>query len=117
LRAAVSRFHSPDVDLDSFSPADPGDVAVLVQAMVAPQGTPGEESFDVLVCTPAWLARAAATEGPVDGRHHLIIGAWDLALVRATLTERLTSPEADSWPELAQVLGRIGKWEFEDYRP
>lgn len=117
MRAAVRRFHSPDADLDTFRPADPADFAVLVQAMLAPENSEGEESFDVLVCTPAWLARTAATAGPVVGRHHLVVNAWDRDVVLHALTEEFTAVTADSWADLAARLGRIGKWEFEDYRP
>jgi hypothetical protein len=33
------------------------------------------------------------------------------------LTRAVESEEAPTWPELAIKIGRIGKWEFEDYRP
>lgn len=61
MRAAIKAFHSPDVDpdpdLDHFTPADDADVGILVQLLVGPAGEQGEESFDVVVCTPRWLER------------------------------------------------------------
>jgi Immunity protein 8 len=117
VRAVVRRFHSPDADLDRYLPDDPEDVGLLVQMMVGPAGKPGEESFDVVVCTPRWLDRRVREGGPLIGRHHLFIERWDAARVRLNLTRAVESEEAPTWPELAIKIGRIGKWEFEDYRP
>jgi Immunity protein 8 len=36
--------------------------------------------------------------------------------VTAFLRARFEEPEAASWSELGEKLGRIGSWEFEDYR-
>lgn len=117
MRAVVRRFHSPDADLESYVPDDPEDVGLLVQLMVGPAGQPGEESFDVVVCTPRGLARWVREDGPLIGRHHLIIERWDAARIRLFLTGIVESEEAPTWRELAAKIGRIGRWEFEDYRP
>ncbi len=45
----------------------------------------------------------------VDGFH------WQSLL--SFLQRRVASFEADTWPELATKLSRLGYWEFEDYRP
>lgn len=117
MRAVVHRFHSPDADLDRYVPDDAEDVGLLVQMMAGPAGKPGEESFDVVVCTPRWLDRWVRENGPLIGRHHLVVERWDFARVRLYLAEAVESEEAPTWPELAVKIGRIGKWEFEDYRP
>jgi len=75
------------------------------------------ERFDVVVCTPRWLDRWIREDGPLIGRHHLIVERWDAARIRLYLTEAVESEEAPTWPELGVKIGRIGKWEFEDYRP
>lgn len=117
MRAVVHGFHSPDADLETFVPEDPEDVSLLVQIMAGPEGKQGEESFDVVVCTPRWLAQRVREEGPIIGRDHLIVERWDTTRVRRYLTDAVESHEAPTWPELAAKIGRIGKWEFEDYRP
>jgi Immunity protein 8 len=117
VRAGVRRFHSPDAELDFYVPEDSEDVGLLVQMMVGPAGKPGEESFDVLVCTPRWLDRRVREGGPLIGCHHLVIERWDAARIRHYLTDAVESEEAPTWPELAIKISRIGKWEFEDYRP
>jgi hypothetical protein len=101
MRATVHRFHSPDVDLYTFSPGDPEDVGLLVQIMAGPAGGPGEESFDVVVCTPRWLARWTREHGPLMGLYHLVVERYDFRQVRRYLTEAVEKLDAPSWRELA----------------
>lgn len=115
MRARVRRLHSPDVDLDTYRPADPADVGVLVQVIVGPADGPGEESFDVVVCTPRWLERHTQRDGPLVGRHHLIVSEYDAKQVREFLVRLFEAEQADSWRALAERLARYGQWEFEDY--
>jgi hypothetical protein len=110
-------LHSPDVDLESFEPEDPENVGILIQMIVGPADGPGEESFDVVVCTTRWLERWVQEEGPLVGRHHLIVDRFDRRRIGGFLTEAVESEEARTWPELALRIGRLGKWEFEDYQP
>lgn len=116
MKARVRRFHSPDADLNRYVPDDPEDVGLLVQIMAGPEDSQGEESFDVVVCTPRWLDRWVRADGPLIGRHHLIVERWDPPRVRLHLIEAVESLEAPTWPELAAKIGRVGKWEFEDYQ-
>ena len=116
MRATVRYFHSPDADLDSFVPDDPRHVGVLVQIMAGPADGPGLESFDVVVCTPSWLGEWTRTAGPTIGRHHLIVDRFDAEQVKTYLRAAVESEEADSWETLGERIGRIGKWEFEDYQ-
>ena len=116
MRATVRSLHSPDVDLDHFVPDDPEDVGVLIQVFVGPADGPGEESFDVVVCTPTWLTGWVRSHGPTIGRHHLVVEWYDFPQVRTFLTAAVEDEHGDTWVELAARIGRIGKWEFEDYR-
>ena len=115
MRAVVRRIHSPDIDLVTGQVEDPEDFGILLQVMVGPVDGPGEESFDVMVCTPAWLARRVREQGPVIGRHYLIVDAYDRDKIEGFLRRRIESLEAEDWGELARKIGRIGMWEFEDY--
>jgi len=58
LIAEIKRLHSPDVyDLATFAPDDPEDFGFLLQIMAGTLGSEGEESFNVVVCTPRWVSR------------------------------------------------------------
>lgn len=117
-RPILKRLHSPDaLDLRSFSPTDPTCFSFLLQAMFGPDGTEGEESFDILVCTPAWLAREVERREMVHGRHYLIVRKFDLEQIRSFLISYANKCTAKTWAEAAIKLSRLGKWEFEDYKP
>ena len=116
MRAELRRLHSPDVaDLASWSP-DGDQFAILVQLMVGPAGGRGEESFDLTLCGSGWLAHRVRTERIVDARHHLIIDTFDYDRIERYLRQRVADCEGESWAEVARQVGRLGKWEFEDYR-
>ena len=57
--------------------------------------------------------------GPLIGRHHLVVDVekYDWARVKLYLTDDEEPLEADTWPDLAMKVGRVGKREFEDYQP
>lgn len=112
----LKRVHSPDVpDLTSFSPAKGEAFGVLVQAMFGPKGMEGEESFDVVVCTPEWLAQRLAGKKMYSGRHHLICVEFNITHITDYLKECANNSTGRDWKEVAGKLSRVGKWEFEDF--
>lgn len=109
---------SLDLEPDpSTLPGDPAEFSLLARMIVGPPDTPGEESFDVTVCTPEWLSRAAGG-GLYDARHHVVVNleSFDTNALREWLARRVESVQADTWKEIGERLGRLGYWEFEDYR-
>ena len=108
---------SSDIDIATYVSADPLDDAVWLRFMVGASDSLGEESFDVLVCTATWLARTARESGPQIGRHHLIVDRMDVTGAIDFLRGRIEALEGPEWSILAERIGRIGAWEFEDYRP
>jgi Immunity protein 8 len=118
VRPVLKRLHSPDIpDLESYSPEDPNSFSFLLQAMFGPEGGEGDESFDIVICTPAWLSREVARKGFVDGRHHLIVREYNLSHLRSFLSQYAKNSASNTWQEAANKLSRLGKWEFEDYKP
>jgi len=45
--------------------------------LVGPKDQPGEESFDVEVCTPKFLLNRYGREEVIIGRHFLIVFEYD----------------------------------------
>lgn len=117
-KPALRGLHSPDaLDLAAYFPADPMCFCILVQALFGPEGSEGEESFDVLVCTPMWLAHEVERKGLVNGRHHIIVYKFDLEQIRSFLVAYAKTCTGKNWQEVAVKLSRLGSWEFEDYAP
>ena len=115
MKATVRAMISPDVDLATYAPANPLDVCVFIQLMVGPLDDIGEESLDLQACTPRWLERHVRENGPMMGRHYVIVERWDYAVVTSFLKGCVEREEASTWGELGTRLARIGRWEFEDY--
>ena len=102
--------------VDGYSSADPSNDGVWLRLMIGPADGPGEESFDILVCTPAWLSREVKSHGPQIGRHHLVVETMVLSDVADFLRRVVESVEGDDWSDVGSKLSRLGRWEFEDYR-
>jgi hypothetical protein len=117
MKAEIKYFHSPDVpDLENFTPEIKDDFSFLLQIIVGEKGRDGEESFDVFVCTPRWLINNNSKEAIIYGRHYLIVFEFDYRKITEELTQYVESIEAQDWDSIAEQIGRIGKWEFEDYK-
>jgi len=115
MRAEIKGFHSPDVDdLERFAPTDPGRFTLLLQVLIGPVGEPGEDSFDIVVCTPGRLAEEAEG-GPRWLRHRLLVSDWEWHSIREFIERWVSSASGETWLDLAGQLGRYGQWEFEDY--
>ena len=98
-------------------PDDPAAFAFLARLYVGPSDGPGEESFDVQVCSPEWLAARCSAEGFVDGRHTVVttITTYTEQGLRSFLTRRVENVSGATWGEVAGKVARLGLWEFEDY--
>ena len=118
MRAEIKSFEGlGQEEPETYLSPDPHDDSFWLRMLVGPANEPGEESFDVLVCTPSWLARIVSEEGPQIGRHRLILEHLDLRMAEAFLRRQVERLEAPAWEDLAVKISRLGYWEFEDYRP
>lgn len=116
-----AQLKSLDLEPDPSSlSGDPAEFSLLARMIVGPPDTPGEESFDITVCTPEWLAAQCLAQGGLyNPRHHLVVtlDTFDQRALRAWLEARVRAVEAPTWGEVGEKLGRLGYWEFEDYTP
>lgn len=116
MKAELKRVHSPDIpDLSSHCFDNGESFCFLLQALVGPEGGNGEESFDIEICTPKWLLENHGKHDVVFGRHRLIVFEYSYNLIINTIEKFIDSCSGNSWEEVAEKIGRLGKWEFEDY--
>jgi Immunity protein 8 len=100
-------------------PADPEAFAFQARLMVGPSRGCGQESFDVTMASPQWLAARCREQGGIlHARHHVIVNpdTFDQRRLRAWFHQQVSGLEADTWRELGMLLSRLGYWEFEDYQ-
>ncbi|GIH72771.1 hypothetical protein Mth01_50240 [Sphaerimonospora thailandensis] len=110
----MSSFRWPDLE-DGHGVADPAHACELLEMYVGPQSEPGEERFQLTVCTPSALAERLHHHPVLIGRHWLFVPELRPAEVGRWLSDRIAVLEAATWSELAAKIGRIGEWEFEDW--
>jgi Immunity protein 8 len=119
MKPVIRRLHSPDIhDLENWTP-EPGSehkFGFLLQVLVGPSDGPGEESFDVVVCTPDWLHAKYPQDAVLSGRDHLIVFEYDFARLRDYIASFAESCGGSSWEDIALKLSRLGHWEFDDYQ-
>jgi hypothetical protein len=116
MKAKLASLHSPDaLDLRRFTPPDPDQFSLLVQAMIGPEGSDDYESFDIVVCTPSWLEGRLRQDPIFFPRHHLLMAAFDYSELENFIAAFCAACEGASWEVVAAKLGRLGRWEFEDY--
>jgi hypothetical protein len=118
MRAKLKRLHSPDIaNLATYVPEASDSFSFLLQLIVGPEDSDGEESFDVLVCTPEWLRGKRFTSEFIVGRHYLIVFEYNYDRLLTFMDAYCSKCVGETWQTVAEKLSRLGKWEFEDYKP
>ncbi|GAA2041305.1 hypothetical protein GCM10009839_49640 [Catenulispora yoronensis] len=116
MRPVVRYFMSPDVDLDDFQPEDPECFSFLLQVIVGPRDSEGEESVMMTVCTPRGLEdRVRQSGGVLFGRSLLIVDTPDVQVIKKAVTRAIERIDCPTWREIAYRLSRLGIHEFEDH--
>jgi hypothetical protein len=83
--------------------------------MIGPVDGKGEDSFDVLVCSPQWIARELQTGEYLWGRSTLLIAEYSYETLERAILMLCHRVEGHSWSAVAEKLNRWSSWEFEDY--
>ncbi len=110
MRAVIRSFEWNDLRPDRGI-----DQTVNLVMLIGPQNGPGDETFQITVCTPQATKALLDRDGIVVGRHLLLVRDLDPAKIEAFLHDRLRRLDGNNWPELAEKIGRLAYWEFEDY--
>ena len=118
MRAELKRMYSIElpVSLEKHCPADPENFGLSICLEVGLAGSDATDLFDLFVCTPYWIKEQLAQEGPVWGRHILLILKYDYALIVQAIAKRMDACEGRDWTEIANKFARFTAWEFEDYQ-
>lgn len=115
MNASIRSVYSSDLDVETYLPADPLDDGQWIRLLIGLKDGPGEESFDVLVCTPRWLAREIERDGMQLVRHALVMDRFDLRRAIERLHHEVGVASGSTWQQVLLSLVQIGRWEFADY--
>jgi len=84
--------------------------------MVGPSDTAGEDSFNLVVCTPDWLKHRYQLTDIINARHYLIVFEYDYLRLTSFLKGFCAECSGATWEDIALELGRLAKWEYEDFQ-
>ena len=104
------------IDVETYVAPDPENAGEWITLYIGAAGEQGEESFQILVCTPLWLQDLIEREGPQIGRHHLIVYPFNLQKAIEFLRARIQTVDGPNWSVVGERLSRLAHWEFEDYQ-
>ncbi len=103
-------------ELRDFSPEISENFWCLVTFGIGPDDEDGSHIFDLSIGTPRAFDHRGQHEGPIWGRHHMIVNRFDAAEIRAAIEKKVAECARPTFEETALVLSRFFQWEFEDYQ-
>lgn len=112
-KSIIKGFHSPDIDLDSYSPSCKDDFGFLLQIFVGIDGEPGEECFDVFICTPKWIEHNYSQQTIIIGLHTIIVQEYDYNRIIKAI-EELFCIKGATWDKISCDLSYYGLSEMDD---
>ncbi len=117
MQAVLKSLHSTDVaQVENYLPHEEDNFGFTLRAMVGPMDGEGEESFDIVVCTPKWLMEKYGASDVLLGLHKLIFFKYDYLRLRQFVEKYLMRCSGNTWEEVAQKVSLLGQWEFEGYQ-
>lgn len=118
LQAKLKKIYSPDIpSLEEYIPDDSKDFGFLLTMCVGLEDDEVYEVFYVTVGTPIWYFKDKAEFEIIFGRHIIFVQEWNYHRLYNRLKQYVNSCKGASWGEVAEKVGRIAQWEFEDYQP
>lgn len=116
MKPVLRRLHSPDLpNMQDDMPDNIEHFGILVQAFIGPSDGLGEESFDFVVCTLDFVAATLHQDQFLFGKHYLLVEYYNYQIIFDVIDSLCDRISGSNWQEMAEKLGRYGKWEFEDY--
>ncbi|MBV8513897.1 MAG: hypothetical protein JO260_01230 [Acidobacteria bacterium] len=107
MKAKRRNLHSPDADdLKTFAPLPADDFRFLLQTIVGPEAERGQESLDVIACTPDRLKRRFHTSDIILGHEKIIVLDYHYERLRSFIADSCGNCVADSW-EIANKLAEL----------
>lgn len=115
MKVELKEIHSPDIpDLSTYVPENETNFGFMLQLFVGPVGESASELFTATVCTPSWLNSRIDEDITMWGRHHIFVSKYNYEKLVQRIKNFILTCQGNSWSEVANKIGRIALWEFED---
>ncbi|RZL06486.1 MAG: hypothetical protein EOO62_18795 [Hymenobacter sp.] len=116
MRAVVRRYDcSASEDLSTYEVDDAPVFGFTLTFAIGSEEGQGEEFFEVLVASAAYLSQLQTTQAPAFLRHVILSSDYNIPAAVTLVEKYISSLEEESWEKLAAKINRVLRWEFEDY--
>jgi Immunity protein 8 len=102
--------------LEDFSPEIIDNFWCLIFIRIGCADEDASSDYTVQIGTPRAFDHRGQHEGPMWGRHYMIVNHFDAAEIRAAIEKKIAECARPTFEETALVLSRFFYWEFEDYQ-
>ncbi|MGE6786275.1 Imm8 family immunity protein [Ensifer adhaerens] len=114
MKAVIWDLYPIGSSFDSFYPDDVKNFYFAAEALIGPEEGQGYEIFSFEVCTPSWFEENRL-DAPTFARHCIFMKEYNSGALIQLVRDAVSSTQGETWTELANKLGRLMFWEFEDY--
>ena len=118
MRAVIKgHYISDNEDLSTYEPTQPQVFGFILTFAIGPENSAGQDFFEILVASAAYLAKHYSEQMPTFMRHIMLASDYNVQAAVAHVSKYISTLEEDSWEKLVAKIGRMARWEYEDYRP
>ncbi|MGA2298596.1 MAG: Imm8 family immunity protein [FCB group bacterium] len=103
-------------DLKTYIPENISNFKFPIQLLIGPKESEGEESFEIIICSPSWLMDNIPDGGYLHGQHYLILKKYNSDVLLNCLNILFNNIEGNNWDEIALKLSHFAIWEFDNYK-
>src|SRR5947209_3375829 len=111
----LKAIDSTQVDVENYVPANEA-FRVVLDLSIGGQDNSASDLFYLTVCSPKWLEKYVAENGPCFGHGFLIVDSFNISVIRSRIEKLLSTISGHDWLEVAHILSKFMRWEFESYR-
>ncbi len=114
-KSIIKGYSSPDIDFGTHSPFVKEDFGFLLQIFVGVEDEPGEECFDVFICTPKWIEQNYAKQTILIGLHTIIVQEYNYERIIKAI-EELFCIKGETWDNISCDLSYYGLSDIDNKR-
>ena len=107
MKPILKNFYSTyiEVPLSDYTPSSPSVFGLLARLIVGEQEMEGEESFDIMICTPQWLLSNYNSSDIIYVRQHLIVFEYNYQRIYTKIQSLIEGCEGENWDEIGLKIG------------
>jgi hypothetical protein len=106
-KTCIIGYHSPDIDLETFTPDICDNFGFLLEVFVGFEGENGEECFDMFICTPKWIEQHYSKQTVLVGLHTIMVQEYNFERIKSAIEEMFHTSGA-TWKNAIKDLRYYG---------